>query len=238
MNKPHTLYCDASDTCIGACLTQPCETDVKEIYRVNNNEKPIYFLSHRLSKTQQKWPVIEKEAFAIHYALQKLDHYLHGAEFIIKTDHKPSKYLLESPMQNKKVQLWALGISGYNCKIEYISGVQNTCADLLSRSPPYAENQEDDGEVEVDVSDKVFEINTFNSNQFNPKHFASCEYQNEEKATTPIKKIGEFDMSVEQQKDPSIQFIFKQLQSGKDNKLVQKRFIIIDQIVYYIMMSE
>jgi hypothetical protein len=35
-------------------------------------------------------------------------------------------------------------------------------------------------------------------------------------------------MSVEQQKDSSIQLILKQLQSGKDNKLVQKRFIIID----------
>ena len=76
--------------------------------------------------------------------------------------------------------------------------------------------------------DKAFEINTFNSNQFNPKHFASCEYQNKEKATTQTKKLGEFDMSVEQQKDPSIQLIFKQLQSGKDNKLVQKRFIIVD----------
>ena len=112
--------------------------------------------------------------------------------------------------------------------------MQNTCADALFRSPPCAENQEDDGEIEVDVSDKAFEINTFNSNQFNPKHFASCEYQNEKKATTPIKRIGEFDMSVEQQKDSSIQLILKQLQSGKENKLVQKCFIIIDQIVYYI----
>jgi hypothetical protein len=68
---PYTLHCDASDSCIGACLTQPSETDVKEIDRVNNKEKPIYFLSHRFTKTQQKWPVIEKEAFAIHYDLQK-----------------------------------------------------------------------------------------------------------------------------------------------------------------------
>ena len=98
VNKPYTLYCDASDSCIGACLTQHCETDVKDIYGVNYNEKPMYFLSHRLSKTQKKWSVIEKEAFALHFALQKLDHYLHGAEFIIKTDHKPLNNLLESPM--------------------------------------------------------------------------------------------------------------------------------------------
>ena len=51
-----------------------------------------------LSKTQCKWSTVEKEAYAIHFALQKLDHYLHGAQFVIKTDHKPLKYLLESPI--------------------------------------------------------------------------------------------------------------------------------------------
>ena len=66
--------------------------------------------------------------------------------------------------------------------------MQNTCADVLSRSPPCAENQEDDGEIEVDVSDKAFEINTFNSNQLNPKHFASCEYQNEKKQPLQLRK--------------------------------------------------
>ena len=39
-------------------------------------------------------------------------------------------------MQNKKIQLCALGIGGYNCNIEYIAGKENTCADLLSRPQP------------------------------------------------------------------------------------------------------
>ena len=124
-NKPYTLYTDASDTCIEACLTQTCDSD----------EKPIYYLSHKLSKSQCKWSTVEKEAYEIHFALQKLDYYLLNALFIIKTDHKPLIYLLESGMQNKKIQLWALSMSGYNCTIEYIEGTTNTCADLLSRDP-------------------------------------------------------------------------------------------------------
>ena len=81
LNKPYVLY---TYTCIGACLTQECDGD----------EKPIYHLTHKLSRSQCKWSVVEKEAFGIHFALQKLDYYLHNAQFVIKTDHKPLKYLL------------------------------------------------------------------------------------------------------------------------------------------------
>ena len=52
-----------------------------------------------------------------------------------ESDHKLLNYLHESPMQNKKIQMWTLSLSGYNCSIEYIEGTTNTCADLLSRHP-------------------------------------------------------------------------------------------------------
>ena len=73
LNKHFYLYTDASDKSIGACLTQLCEE--------TKTEKPIDFISHKLGNTQSRWSTIEKEAYAIHYALHELDHYLYGAKF-------------------------------------------------------------------------------------------------------------------------------------------------------------
>ena len=127
LSKP-MVYTDASDRCIGAVLAQPWPYKDGPVPGMPE-EVPIYFLSHRLSETQQRWPVIEKGAFAILYHVQKLDYYLSGAVFTIKTNHQPLKYLFEAEWTNKKIQQWALKLSGYNCKIEYLVGRDNTCAD-------------------------------------------------------------------------------------------------------------
>ena len=89
-------------------------------------------------------------------------------------------------MQNKKIQMLALSMSGYNCSIEYIEGATNACADLLLRHPDKVnETQNSDEEVDkdqtvLDVNDNLFEINVLDSNQFEPKSFASCNLPDEE----------------------------------------------------------
>jgi hypothetical protein len=166
LNKPYVLYTDASDECIGACLTQlttsPIPGETQEV------ERPIYLLSHKLSRTQCRYSTIEKEAFAINCSLQKLNHYLYNAEFKIKTDHKPLKYILDAPMQNKKIQLWALNISAYNCTIAYIPGAKNIVADFLSRLPTNQVEIKEEEEM-LDINDNTYEINVINSSALKPR---------------------------------------------------------------------
>ena len=102
-SKPYILFTDASDDCTGACLCQ--EQDIQKGVKSNEpNGKPIYHLSHKLTASQINWPTIEKEAFAISYALYELNQYLHGSDFVIRTDHKPLRYIIDSPVQNKYIQ--------------------------------------------------------------------------------------------------------------------------------------
>ena len=81
------------------------------------HEWTFYYLSHKLGRSQCKWLLVENEAFGIHFELQNLDYFLNNAQFTIKMDHKSLRYLLESPMQIKKIQLralWLVTIVLYN----------------------------------------------------------------------------------------------------------------------------
>ena len=72
---------DASNNCIGTCFTPKANED---------EEKPIYYISQTQSPTQKRWSTVEMEGYAIYYALQKLDHYLHNAIFTVKTNYHTS----------------------------------------------------------------------------------------------------------------------------------------------------
>ena len=224
---PYQLYTDASDKCIGACLTQTIVEEGQDL------ERPLYYLSHRLSYTQTRWSTIEKEAYAIYYSLQKLDHYLHNVEFTIFCDHKQLKYLLESPMQNKKVSLWALSIAGYNCKIQYLAGTKNSVADLLSRVLTNALQANEFPLLDPDLSSQMFQISALNSNRFKPKQYARCQPQFEDRIEKPIYK-NELDMAAEQDKDESILHIKQSLHNESLCTSLAKRHLLSDNVLYFI----
>lgn len=234
MSKPFILYTDASDYCVGSVLVQT------EVQNNETVERPIYFLSHKLSTVQCRWSTIVKEAYAIYYSLQKLHHYLHNSKFRILCDHKPLKHLLDSPSNNRKVQLWSLSIAGYDCTIEYIPGVKNTVADLLSRKPTTGNDMTDEHISEPDIDDRTYQIGAINSNSFNPKEFTNCKIQEKsnELDVPDLSELNELNMTEEQNKDDKILKLKAQLESGNISEAQQQKYIQLDGILYYISKAD
>ena len=127
LNKPYKLYTDACDYSVGGILVQEDENGV---------ERPIQYFSKQLSGAALNWATIEKEAYAVVYALNKLRPYLFSADFTIYTDHKPLKSLFLSEVKNTKIQRWAVLLAEYGAPIEYRKGPNNIRADMLSRIRP------------------------------------------------------------------------------------------------------
>ena len=219
ISREYTLYTDASETCIGAVLVQD----------FGQGEQPIHYLSHKLSDTKRKWPIVEKEAYAIYYALQKLDHYLHGAKFRIRTDHKPLKYLLMSEMKNRKIQMWAIAISSYDCQIEYVKGKDNEQADMLSRLPVY-EGAEETQPTEVCV---------INSNRIEAKPSSKgSDSLGKEKIEERITPLNLPDMLEEQRRDPELKKLRDSLGSPVTRDSVKRHYTVVDGLLYYTKENE
>ena len=124
VDLPYKLYTDASDLCVGAILCQTHE---------DGTEYVVQYVSHQLSGPQKRWATIEKEAYAVVYALQKLRVYLYGAQFVVYSDHKPLLCLFSKSMNNTKIQRWAILLAEYGASIKYRPGKNNIRADMLSR---------------------------------------------------------------------------------------------------------
>ena len=73
------LAADASDVAVGAELLQ--------------NRQPVVFYSKKLTPTEARYHVTDRELLAIYQACMKWRQYLHGHKCTIYTDHKPLTYL-------------------------------------------------------------------------------------------------------------------------------------------------
>ncbi|CAF1667406.1 unnamed protein product, partial [Adineta ricciae] len=131
-NMPFKLQTDASVDGIGAVLLQVTP----------NGDRPLAYMSKKLTKSQVNWPTIEQECYAIIQAVEKWDKYLRGHEFILETDHEPLVNLPNKEQLNKRCERWRLRLAEYRFKMKHIQGKKNNMADYLSRSP-VDEAQED-----------------------------------------------------------------------------------------------
>ena len=125
------MFTDASKYAWACVLTQEYQYEKggKE-YKINH---PITFASGLFKGSQMNWAALTKEAFAIYSSIKKLSYYLEDADIVLRSDHLPLKKFLQKNTLNSKVNNWAVEISPYRIKFEYIKGIKNTLADTMSR---------------------------------------------------------------------------------------------------------
>ena len=112
-------------------LTQEYEHEKdNKIYKINH---PITFASGLFKGGQLSWATLTKEAFPIYSSIKKLSYYLEHAHIVLRGDQLPLKKFLHKNTLNTQVNNWAVEISPYRIHFEYIKGIKNTLADIMSR---------------------------------------------------------------------------------------------------------
>ena len=148
--KTFRLACDASGVALGAVLSQLDD---------EGKERPIAFASRILSKTERKWGITEREAFAIVWAVNYFRSYLLGNKFDLFTDHRPLTFLRTLKNPSPKIARWLLQLEEYEYNINFKEGKSNANADAMSRLPMYDEEEEVNTVQAIDIIELSSSLN-------------------------------------------------------------------------------
>ena len=125
VNAETTLQTDASKKGLGACIIQ--------------KGKVVCYASRALTKTEQNYQNLEREALGTIWGMEKFHYFLYGKEFILETDQKPLVSIYKKHMIDISPRVQRLIVRSFPClpfKVVYKKGVDIPVADALSRVTP------------------------------------------------------------------------------------------------------
>ncbi|KAF0718358.1 Aste57867_1739 [Aphanomyces stellatus] len=108
----------------------------------DQRHEPLAFISGTFAGASARWPIVEKEAYAVVESCKRLDYLIvRPSGFRLFTDHRNLVYMFNplgsngnlAKYQADKLQRWALVMSTFPYTIECLPGDVNVWSDLLSR---------------------------------------------------------------------------------------------------------
>ncbi|UYV63592.1 K02A2.6-like, partial [Cordylochernes scorpioides] len=129
ISKKTMVSADASSYGLGAVLKQEHEA---------NEWRPVAFASRTLTKTEQGYAQIEKEALAITWACERFKDFVVGKTFLIETDPKPLVPIFTTKDLNDltpRLQRYRMRMLQFSFHIFHTPGKDLITADALSRQP-------------------------------------------------------------------------------------------------------
>lgn len=130
----YILTTDASLHTIGAVLSQ-LQHDPDDPSKPPT-EKVIAYSSKMMSKCERNYCITRKELLSIVYHVNHFRMYLLGTEkFLIKSDHKCLKSLINFKDVSSQLARWLELLSQFNYEIEFVPGTKIKQADFMSRCP-------------------------------------------------------------------------------------------------------
>ena len=100
----------------------------------DNVLKPITYGGRVLTGTECRYATIDKELFAIYFAVKKNEVYILNHTCIIYTDHKPLVSLKSFKDVVNKRYRWILYLETLAVSLRYVKGRENILADFVSRN--------------------------------------------------------------------------------------------------------
>lgn len=122
--RPFLLQTDASDVGIGAVLTQ----------EIDGEERVVAYMSMKLTATQQRYHVTERECLAVLMSIERFRPYIEGVHFTVMTDHASLLWLKNLKDPTGRLARWALRLQGHNFTLIHRKGTLNVVPDALSRA--------------------------------------------------------------------------------------------------------
>ena len=120
-----TLQTDASKKGLGACLIQ--------------NGKVVCYASRALTKTEQNYQNLEREALGNIWGMEKFHYFLYGKEFTLETDQKPLVSIYKKHMVDISPRVQRLIVRSFPYQpfsVIYKRGKDIPAADALSHVTP------------------------------------------------------------------------------------------------------